>query len=298
MVKNIDIATKLGYLKIPKKTLIRIQNIKKIPDNKIVILSTGSQGEAMSALARMSSGEHKHIKIKKGDTVVISASPIPGNERSITNVIDDLFREGANVIYDVKMQVHVSGHPCQEDLKMMISITKPKYFIPIHGEYHHLIHHGELAKSRGIEKDRILITENGNVIEFGQNYAKITSEKIPSGYVMVDGLGVGDVGNIVLRDRQAMAKDGIFVVILTIDKKTGELVTSPDIISRGFVYMRASEELINKTRKEAIRCLKARNSRYPSNWTFIKNKIRDDIGEFLYNQTQRRPMVLPVIIEV
>lgn len=298
MTKNIDIATKLGYLKIPKKILIRIQNIKKIPDNKVVILSTGSQGEAMSALARMSSGEHKHIKIKKGDTVVISASPIPGNERSITNVIDDLFREGAYVIYDVKMQVHVSGHPCREDLKMMIDLTKPKYFIPIHGEYHHLIHHGELAKIRGIPRDRILIAESGDVIEFGKNYAKITSEKIPSGYVMVDGLGVGDVGNIVLRDRQAMAKDGIFVVILTIDKKTGQLVTNPDIISRGFVYMRANEELINKTRKEAIRCLKARNSKYPSNWTFIKNKIRDDIGEFLYNQTQRRPMVLPVIIEV
>ncbi len=298
MIKNIDIATKLGYLKIPKKTLIRIQNIKKIPDNKVVILSTGSQGEAMSALARMSSGSHRHIKIKKGDTVVISASPIPGNERSVTNVIDDLFREGANVIYDVKMQVHVSGHPFREDLKMMIKLVKPKYFIPIHGEFHHLIHHAELANEVGIPKERILIAEDGNVIEFGKNYAKITSEKIPSGYILVDGLGVGDVGNIVLRDRQVMSEDGIFVVILTIDKKTGKLVCNPDIISRGFVYMRANEELINKTRKEAIRCLKSRNSKYPSNWTFIKNKIRDDLGEFLYNQTQRRPMILPVIIEV
>jgi ribonuclease J len=298
MVRNIDIATKLGYLKIPRETLIKIQNIKKFPDNKIVILSTGSQGEAMSALARMSSGEHKQIKIKKGDTVIISASPIPGNERSISAVIDDLFREGANVIYDVKMQVHVSGHPCQEDLKMMIGFTKPKYFIPIHGEYHHLIHHGELAQDVGIPQNKILIAENGNVIEFTPNYGKVTGEKVPCGYVMVDGLGVGDVGNIVLRDRQTMAKDGIFVVILTIDRKTGKLVCNPDIISRGFVYMRESEELINKTRQKARRCLEARNSSYPSNWTFIKSKIRDDIGAFLYNQTKRRPMVLPVVIEV
>ncbi len=298
MLNNINIAMKMGYLAIPRDTLIDIKEIKKYPDNKIAILCTGSQGEEMSALVRMASGDHKQIKIKKGDTVVISASPIPGNERSISNTINDLFKEGANVIYGKKVDIHVSGHASQEELKMMLNLLAPKFFIPVHGEYRHLHLHGELAKSVGIKKENIIIAEDGNVLEFGPNFGQKTTKKVPASYVMVDGLGVGDVGNIVLRDRHVMAKDGIFVVIMTIDKATGKMITSPDIISRGFVYMRESEDLIRRTREEVKNSLEVRNGQYPANWTFIKNKIRDDISEFLYNQTKRRPMVLPVIIEV
>jgi len=298
MVNNIDMALRLGYLKAPKGVLIPIKEANRIPDKNLAIMCTGSQGEEMSALVRMASGDHKQIKIKKGDTVIISASPIPGNERSISDTINQLFKEGAHVIYGKKLDIHVSGHASQEELKMMLNLLKPKYFIPVHGEYRHLNLHGELAQSLGIPKQNILILEDGEIVEAKNNFAQKISSKIPVGLVMVDGTGIGDVGQVVLRDRKLMAADGIFVVIITVDKATGKMITSPDIISRGFIYMKRSEELLAKTRNEIRRALEERNGQYPANWTFIKNKIKDDLSEFLFNQTGRRPMVLPVIIEV
>jgi ribonuclease J len=298
MVNNVERATKLGYLSAPQGTIVDIRRIGHIPDNELVVMCTGSQGEEYSALVRMASGEHKQVKIKYGDTVVISASPIPGNERSIYDTIDNLFREGANVIYGKAVDVHVSGHASQEELKLMLSLIKPKYFIPMHGDYRFLIAHAHLAQQVGIDAKNILIAENGNIIEINKDEAKILPQRIQSGYILVDGLGIGDVGNIVLRDRQAMAKDGIFVIILTVDHTNGKIVTSPDIISRGFVYMRAREDLIQKSRAEVRKMFSFHSEKYPLNWDYIKRMVRDELGEFLYKETQRRPMVIPVIIEV
>lgn len=299
MNDNVAICRELQYLKTPKGILIDIMEARKLPDNEVVILTTGSQGEEMSGLMRMASGDHKSVKIKKGDTVILSSSPIPGNERSIVTMMDNLFREGAKVIYKKLMDVHTGGHARQEDLKLMIDLVKPKYLIPIHGERHKLVMHGDIATSIGMPGENIMVLDNGQIIEFDSNHnGMIKKEKLQVGYVMVDGLGIGDVGNIVLRDRQVMSKDGIFVVILTIDRKTGRLLNSPDIISRGFVYMRESEELINGARDKVRKSLEKKDGTYPSNWTYIKNKIREDIGDFLYYHTQRRPMVLPVVIEV
>lgn len=299
MNDNIGIARELEYLKVSKGTLIDIAEAKSLPDNKLVIITTGSQGEELSGLMRMASGDHKDVKIKKGDTVVLSSSPIPGNESSIVSMMDNLFREGARVIYNKLMDVHTGGHARQEDLKLMIDLVKPKYLVPIHGERHKLVMHGDIATGIGMKEENILVSDNGQVIEFDQRRnGKITKEKVSVSFIMVDGLGIGDVGNIVLRDRQVMSKDGIFVVILTIDRKTGRLLNSPDIISRGFVYMRESEELINKARGEIRKSLEKKDGTYPSNWNYIKTKIREDIGNFLYKHTQRKPMVLPVVIEI
>jgi ribonuclease J len=253
-------------------------------------MCTGSQGEAMSALSRMSSGDHKNIKIKSGDTVVFSSSPIPGNENSITTVMDDLFRQGANVIFDEKNgnKTHVSGHPGQEELKMMLTIVNPKYFMPVHGERHHL----------EMPEENIFVMDNGEVLEMTKDGAKIADQKIPNGIILVDGLGIGDVGEIVLRDRKAMSTEGIFVVICTVDKRTGQLLSSPDIISRGFIYMRENEKLVNNTRNEVKRILDKKDGNIPQNWPVVKTKIRDQVADYLYNHTQRRPMVIPVVIEV
>jgi ribonuclease J len=298
MENNIQIAKDLGYLKIPEGIIVDNRKIGHFLDTELVILCTGSQGEEYSALVRMASGEHRQIKIKKGDTVIISASAIPGNEGSIHGVIDNLSRLGANVIYGKKVDIHVSGHASAEELKLMIALTKPKYFIPIHGVYRALVSHAKLAQRMGIPYDNTLVVENGNIIEFYQGKGAISNSRVPSGYVLVDGLGVGDVGNIVLRDRQAMAKDGIFVAILTVDHRTGQIVTSPDIISRGFVYMRAAEDLIHGARAEIKKMFAHHNQKFPLNWEYIKKAIREEMGEFLYLKTQRRPMVIPVIIEV
>jgi len=299
MNDNVQIARELEYLKINKGVLVDISETKSLSDNRVVILTTGSQGEELSGLMRMASGEHKDVKIRKGDTVILSSSPIPGNERSIVSMMDNLFREGARVIYNKLMDVHTGGHARQEDLKLMIDLVKPKYIIPIHGERHKLVMHSDVAASVGIPQDNIFVVDNGQIIEFdSKQHGRVKREKLQVGYVMVDGLGVGDVGNIVLRDRQVMSKDGIFVVILTIDRKTGRLLNSPDIISRGFVYMRESEALINGARDRVRKSLEKKDGTYPSNWAYIKNKIREDMGEFLYHHTQRRPMVLPVVIEV
>lgn len=299
MEKTVRIAKEIGYLRIPDGVVVPIKNINHFPKDEMIILCTGSQGEEYAALVRMASGEHRQIKIEPGDTVIVSAKAIPGNERSVADTINNLFKEGAEVIYGgEEADIHASGHAKADELRMMLAMINPEYFIPIHGEYRHLVRNAQLAQSMGVEIKKIIVAENGEVIEFNQEKGQLTQQKVPSGYVLVDGLGVGDVGNIVLRDRQAMAKDGIFVVILTVDHENGKIVTSPDIISRGFVYMRAAEELIFKARQEVRKMFSRHNEKYPANWDYIKRTLRDELGEFLFNQTQRRPMVIPVIIEV
>lgn len=299
LLRNVEISVRLGYLKIPADLIIKIEDIGKYPDNRICIMSTGSQGEAMSALSRMASGDHRNVKIKKGDTVLFSSSPIPGNESSITTVIDDLFRIGADVIYEDKgeSQHHVSGHPGREELKMMLNFTRPKYFMPIHGERHHLVHHKTLAQEVGLQNENVFVMDNGEVLEITKNGAALDG-KIPSGIILVDGLGIGDVGEIVLRDRKAMSTEGIFVVICTVDKNNGKLLTSPDIISRGFIYMRENEKLVTNTRNEVKKIIENGEVNKPQNWANIKVKIRDRVQDYLYQNTQRRPMVIPVVIEV
>lgn len=300
LLRNVEISVRLGYLRIPAGLVIKIEDIGKYPDQKVCIMSTGSQGEAMSALARMASGDHRSVKIKRGDTVLFSSSPVPGNEGAIVTVIDDLYREGANVVYEVKGESrhHVSGHPGQEELKMMINLTRPKYMMPVHGERHHLVKHRELAMEVGIPSENIFVMDNGEVLEMTEKGAKLADQRVPSGLILVDGLGIGDVGEIVLRDRKAMSTEGIFVVICTVDRVSGRLLTSPDIISRGFIYMRENERLVNNARNEVKKLLERKEGDLPQNWTVIRTKIRDRIADFLYNQTKRRPMVIPVIIEV
>lgn len=299
MLRNVEICVRLGYLKIPAGLVVRVEDIGKFPDNKVTVMCTGSQGEAMSALARMSSGDHRNIKIKKGDTVVFSSSPIPGNETSITTVMDDLFREGANVIFDEKNgnKTHVSGHPGQEELKMMITLVNPKYFMPVHGERHHQVHHKELALDVEVPEENIFVMDNGEVLEITKDKAQILEQKVPNGIILVDGLGIGDVGEIVLRDRKAMSTEGIFVVICTVDKRSGKLLTSPDIISRGFIYMRENEKLVNNVRNEVRRILEPKDNQ-PQNWPVLKTKVRDKVADYLYDHTRRHPMVIPVVIEV
>lgn len=298
MERNVNIAMNLGYLKVPQGLIQDIRHINHLPDNEVAIMCTGSQGQEFSALVRMASGEHRQIQIKKGDTIVISASPIPGNEAAIDGTVNNLYRLGASVILNKQLDVHVSGHANQEDLKTMIALAKPEYFIPIHGDYHHLVEHGKLAESMGINPSKIVIFENGQVVEFDAKSGGVTKEKVQSGDILVDGSGVGDVGNIVLRDRQAMAMDGIFVVILTVDHRTGKILTSPDIISRGFIYMREAEDLIYKSRQELRRMFTSAYERTPANYDSIKKSLRDQMGDFLFKATQRHPMVIPVIIEV
>lgn len=299
MDQTVKIATSIGYLRAPQGLIVDIRHINSLPDSEVIILCTGSQGEEYAALVRMASGDHRQIKIKPGDTIVLSSSVVPGNERSVADTINNLFYEGAEVIYGGEAsEIHASGHAKAEELKIMISMIRPEYFIPIHGEYRHLVRHAQIAQSLGLDPKKIFVMNNGEIAEFTKENGELSRSHVPSGYVLVDGLGVGDVGNIVLRDRQAMAKDGIFVIILTVDHQTGKIVTSPDIISRGFVYMRAREDLIQKARNEIRKMFAYHNEKYPANWDHIKKMIRDEIGEFLYKETQRRPMVIPVIIEV
>lgn len=296
--KNTNIALEHGYIEQPDGLLVDVRQIGKMPDNQICILATGSQGEQYAALTRMSSGDHRWVKIKPGDTVILSASIIPGNDAPVSSTINNLYREGADVFRGKDFDVHVSGHAGQEELKLMFAITKPKYFVPIHGTFEHLVTHARIAQSMGIDAKNIFVAEDGDFVEIANGQAKLQQNRVESTYVLVDGSGIGDVGNIVLRDRQAMAKEGIFAVILTVEHKTGKLVTSPDIISRGFVYMRAAEDLIFKARQEVKNIFARHNERYPMSVEQIKRSIRDDLGEFLYQKTQRRPMVIPVIIEV
>jgi len=287
------VAIELGYIKLEKDILINIDAISKYNDDQIVIITTGSQGEPMSALSRMASSDHKKVNITEGDTVIISATPIPGNEKLISKVINQLFKKGAQVIYEV----HVSGHACQEELKLMQILVKPKFFIPVHGEYRHLKQHGELAMKLGLPEKNVYIGENGDVIELTRDSIK-KSASVVSGQVFVDGLGVGDVGNIVLRDRKHLSQDGILTVVVTIEKESGTVIAGPDIISRGFVYVRESEDLMEEARILVRDALKQCEENKITEWPTIKANIREVLRVYLYEKTKRRPMILPIIMEV
>ncbi len=300
MKTNVEIAHRLGYLKIKPGTLVESEhyNEKKFPNNKIVIIGSGAQGEQNAFLVRFAEGEHKFLHVKEGDTVIFSSSVIPGNERTIQNLKDTFYRKGAKVIHYKLMDVHAGGHAKKEDLKLLIRLLQPKYYIPIEANHYMLKINGEIAESIGIPKSNIFIADNGQVIEFTAKGGHLTREYVPSDYVMVDGLGVGDVSNIVLRDRRVMSADGMLVVIATIENKTGRLIGNPDIISRGFVYMKENKKLIEATRMKVKKLCEDTDTKSPAFDDFLKNKIRDQIGQFLYQQTKRRPMILPVVIKV
>ncbi len=300
MVNNTEIALSLGYLKVTPKLIIKSEQARKYPDNQIVVLTTGAQGEEFSALARMSRGEHKTIKIKKGDTVVVSASQIPGNEHSIVAVLDNLTRVGADVVYNKTYDIHTSGHAHQEELKLLFSLVKPKYFMPIHGEHHMLVAHGKLAQTMSIPEKHVFVLENGEALEINSSHeAKIHETKIANGYVFVDGLGVGDVGEVVIRDRKVMAEDGMFVIIVTLDRRSGKLINQPDILSRGFIYMKNNDELIREVKHEVRKLVDNRSKvKLEPNWAYLRQLVRDEVGEYLFRKTERRPMILPVVIEI
>jgi ribonuclease J len=300
MENNSRIALDLGYLRVEPGTLIRPHEAANYPDDQVAIVCTGSQGEPMAALARMANRDHQHVKIKPGDTVVVSATPIPGNEVSVGRVINNLFRLGADVVYGVQ-GVHVSGHAAQEELKMVLAMLKPEFVVPFHGDYRHMVLYRKLALGMGgmFQPENVILPENGAIMEFSQNYGKITG-KAPVGYVYVDGTTVGDVGNVVVRDRQMLARDGILMVVVSIDRTSGDLVAGPDVVSRGFVYMRQSDDLIEAT-KTVVRDALAGHTgdgQTETDSAFIHRKVKDVVSEFLYSQTKRRPMVLPVVMEV
>ncbi len=296
MLNLVEVATELGYMKIPQNTLIDIDDIKKYKPNQLTIITTGSQGEPMSALYRMAYSEHKKVEIAKGDLVIISASPIPGNEKLVANVVNELNKNGADV-YNDPASVHVSGHACQEELKMILALAKPKYFIPAHGEYKHLKTHADIGEMMGIKKSNIFIMDIGKVLELNKDSAKCT-ETVQSGLVMVDGLGVGDVGNIVLRDRKHLAQDGLIVIVVTISSATSSVLAGPDIISRGFVYVRESGDLMDDIKAIAKQTLASCERNNIKDWSTLKNNMKSKISEHLYRETKRKPMILPVIMEV
>ena len=294
MVNIISVAREMGYLKIPENTLISIEEMDSYTDNQLVLITTGSQGESMAALSRMAASLHRKVHIKPSDTIVFSSTPIPGNEKAVTKVINELYQQGAEVIFQ---DTHVSGHACQEEIKLMYALVKPKYSIPVHGEYQHLKEHGRLAENMGIPKENIFIMESGDVLALNKESAKVEG-KVPAGSVLVDGLGVGDVGNIVLRDRQNLAENGIIIVVLTLEKYTNQIVAEPDIEPRGFVYVRESENLIENAKEvvtEALLdCLESKNV----DWGKIKMVVKDSLGEYLWKTMKRSPMILPIIMEV
>lgn len=297
MVNVISIANELGYMDIPEGLLIELDEANKLPRNRVVILTTGSQGEPMSALTRMALSDHRQVDIMPGDTIIISAMPIPGNEKLVTRIIDQLFKLGARVIYESASDIHVSGHPNQEELKLMLNLVRPKFFVPIHGEYRMLIKHAELAKDVGILPENIFVAENGQVLEFSRRSGRVTG-RVTAGRVLVDGLGVGDVGNIVLKDRKLLSQDGILIVVMTIERETGLIMAGPDIVSRGFVYVRESEELLEEAKAKVKCALDKCAGKGISEWSSIKSQVRDTLGKFLYEKTRRRPMVLPIIMEI
>lgn len=294
MVNIIEVATNLGCLSIPDKTLIDIEQLKNYPREKTVIITTGSQGESMAALSRMAEDNHKKISIGPGDTVIFSSNPIPGNEKAVTNVINELLVKGADVIFQ---DVHVSGHACQEEIKLIYSLVHPRYAIPVHGEYKHLIAQAKIARELGIDKERIFILRSGDVLEMSEESAEVTG-KVPVGDILVDGLGVGDVGNIVLRDRQHLAEDGIMIVVLSLDGATDQLVSGPDIVSRGFVYVRESDELMEEAHVVVSEAVNGCLDRGISDWGKLKSAIKDSLGDYVWKKTKRRPMILPIIMEV
>ncbi len=297
MVNVVNIAKELGYLNAPDGVLIDIDEAHNYAANQIVIITTGSQGEPMSALTRMAMNDHRKVDIMPGDTVIISATPIPGNEKLVSRTIDLLYKLGADVIYEKSNGVHVSGHASQEEIKLMHNLVRPKFFMPVHGEYRHLIKHASIAQSLGMPKENIIIGDNGSVIELTKDSISING-KVTAGKVLVDGLGVGDVGNIVLRDRRQLSNDGIMIVVCTIDRETCHVVSGPDIVSRGFVYVREAEDLMDEARERVEMALDRCEDNGVSEWSVIKSNIRESLGRFLYERTRRRPMILPIIMEI
>jgi ribonuclease J len=294
MINVSNKAMELGYLTIPEGVLVDIERIKSYRQEKLVIISTGSQGEPMSALSRMATGDHRQVEIVPGDLVVISATPIPGNEKSVSAVINELFKKGAEVIYEALADIHVSGHACQEELKLIQRLVQPKYFMPVHGEYRHLKQHANLAQSLGMPKENTLIMEIGQVLEINSSEARIKGS-VPSGKVLVDGLGIGDVGSVVLRDRKHLSEDGLIIVVVTVQKESGNVLTGPDVISRGFVYVREAEAFMEEVKqvcKDAVLKCEGRN------WSSRKNTIKDTLRDYIYQKTKRRPMILPIIMEI
>ena len=297
MVNAVKTSTELGYLSIPAGVLIDINDIKNYTDEQLVIITTGSQGETMSALSRIASNEHKQVQIKPDDKIIISASSIPGNEKNISRVINELLKKGADVVYEGMADIHVSGHARQEELKLMLALIKPKYFMPVHGEFVHLVSHRDLAVSMGIEKENVFIMSIGDVLEITKNDAKVNGT-VQAGQVLVDGLGVGDVGNIVLRDRKHLSQDGLMIVVVTMEKETGMVIAGPDIISRGFVYVREAEELMEEARAVVQEALMKCEEKHITGWSYIKGLIKDTLKNYLWQRTKRSPMILPIITEV
>ena len=297
MINTIETARKFGYIKVPDNVFIDIDMIKSYPDDRLTIITTGSQGETMSALTRMASGEHKKVQITPNDLIIISANPIPGNENAVSKVIDDLMKIGAEVVYNALEDIHVSGHACQEEQKLMISLVKPKYFIPVHGEYRQLIAHSETAKKVGVNPENIFIMTNGRVLELNEYEAKLTGT-VPVGRIMVDGLGVGDVGNVVLRDRQRLSQDGLIIIVLTMDSQTGTVVAGPDVLSRGFVYVRDSENLMEEIKKLLRAEIVKFEEKHITDWATIKGLLREELRDYIYKKTKRDPMILPIIMEI
>ena len=297
IVNVVSVAMELGHMKIPKGMLIDIDEITNYQPHKLVIITTGSQGEAMSALTRMAYSEHRKVTLGPKDTVIISANPIPGNEKAVSKVINELYKLGTNVIYEALADIHVSGHACAEELKIIMNLANPKFFIPVHGEYRHLYHHSAIAQKMGISEKNIIKLQIGSVLELNSEKFKINGS-VPSGRVLVDGLGVGDVGNIVLRDRKLLAEDGLIVVVVTLDSRTHQIMAGPDVVSRGFVYMRESEDLMENIRECARKSIEKCNDRRSNDWNTMKTKIKSDLSDYLYYKTKRKPMILPVIMEV
>ncbi|MDF2472293.1 MAG: beta-lactamase domain protein [Anaerocolumna sp.] len=294
MVNIVATASELGYINMPDNTLIEIEQIKNYPDEQLVLITTGSQGESMAALSRMAASIHKKITIKPGDTVIFSSTPIPGNEKAVSKVINELSMKGAKVIFQ---DTHVSGHACQEEIKLMYALTKPQYAIPVHGEYKHRMKHAEIAQSMNIPKENIFMLSSGDVLEVSGEKGKVVG-KVPAQGIFVDGLGVGDVGNIVLRDRQHLAENGLLIVVVTLEKYSNQVLSGPDIVSRGFVYVRESENLMDEAREVVVNALDKCLSKNTSDWGKMKNEIKDSLGDFLWKKTKRNPMILPIIMEV
>ena len=297
MVNVVNTSLELGYLHAPEGTIIDIEDIRNYSSNKIVIITTGSQGEPMSALTRMAMSDHRQVDVIPGDTVIISATPIPGNEKLDAKTVDNLLRLGANVIHRREDGIHVSGHAARDELRLIHNLVKPKFFMPVHGELHHLFSHAKLAEEMGMNRENIIVAENGAMIELSRDSAKIAG-RVNSGVIMVDGLGVGDVGNIVLRDRRQLSQDGILIVVVTMNRAAGKIVSGPDIVSRGFVYVRESEKLMDDARSRVAHVLKRCREDMVVDWMTIKLNIRDALAQFLFEQTRRRPMILPIIVEV
>lgn len=297
MINMIETAKDLGYIHCPENIFIDIDMINNYTDDQLVIITTGSQGETMSALTRMAAGDHRKVKITPNDLVIISATPIPGNEKFVSKVIDDLMQIGAEVVYSSLETIHVSGHACQEEQKLILALARPKYFIPVHGEYRQLIAHSETAQSMGIDKDNIIMMSNGRVLEINEEGAELTGS-VPSGRVLVDGLGVGDVGSIVLRDRQHLSQDGLIIIVLTMDSSTGEVVAGPDVISRGFVYVRESENLMDDVKSVVRHEIKKCEERGITDWATIKSTTRENLRDYIFMKTKRNPMIIPIIMEV